>query len=897
MSAPPPPPVVHHCHATGCVSIATHLCVGCRSVRYCSVECQKKDWSSNHKNNCKPKTSTTTNSYAQPEKNYVRDSLLQHAINVLTRNRANNCAIPRTYVNDAIQALLSDGELTGRFPHFNATQFKKLCNDWELVHDSYIGSRTASSLRVAYLAGDDPMNDFRALVKLGILPANIWTFELDDLPNIYQPGNPKSSILNSALLNIAKSEFPMLKIVRGDFMLFLKDHPMKFDIIYIDHTLALPSMKGETMKLLVTLFKNNCLEPLSVLITNFSFEPATYQDGKINEKAIELRNTYSEFMAAYMHSRECSFVLHTKASIRKEQDRDSGFDELNEIDLDDFAKLIARNPEYYYSQFLTRVLIDLAGLIIPWQRLSSSPILAKQFLNSSLCPPFNPIHDVEVIGLTEQQTQNLRKMKQVIEKNKSDLTDALTDHISPEPTFYFGRIADNLKEFSTPFADDDENVIEEEKDDNHKKKSKKDKKKNNNSVTNQGKTEEKIKEDDTTSSSIIQSTSALQQAPSSPPTYSSSAASDLHSSACTVTASPSDDIVDPRSLRRPLVRINNSTRPSHSSAQLQKLIDSFIEPLNLSATAPSSPRLPAIQLLQRAFRLVDICLNWEHYHLSVHALDPRLLHPVLGNLNWPKFNFDLLSDPYENSDFPQLCDVPTPNIITSGVFGQLSYPLHVIPSVSKRWRYTAKHRPMFVDALVFDSSRYVYDMFPSALQIPNGMIDIHYQIICRILADGLRRRIREINEHTFRWCSVVSDFTKSFPPSSKAADNFHHRIDVDVQIKLLLPMAKECKTILNRYRSHSESIWTTIKSWINLLDQLETTVVLPPAGFMSSKQIKFYYSMAHSICKHLAIEYINQGFYYSAKHCIKYSLSRFSLSPKHRQKMHQLLDLVPFWLQ
>jgi hypothetical protein len=40
------------CFNTGCLNEAVNYCSNCFSVRYCSVACQKKDWSEKHKQSC-----------------------------------------------------------------------------------------------------------------------------------------------------------------------------------------------------------------------------------------------------------------------------------------------------------------------------------------------------------------------------------------------------------------------------------------------------------------------------------------------------------------------------------------------------------------------------------------------------------------------------------------------------------------------------------------------------------------------------------------------------------------------------------------------------------------------------------------------------------------------------
>jgi len=113
--------------------------------------------------------------YDQPEKLKAREAALRHAVQSLTRNRESACCVPREYVRAVKRELIRRGT---SYDGFYAEQLpREYIKSWEAFHRSHIGVRRASELTVCYLAGPNPLNDFRVLTRLGVLPHNIWAFE------------------------------------------------------------------------------------------------------------------------------------------------------------------------------------------------------------------------------------------------------------------------------------------------------------------------------------------------------------------------------------------------------------------------------------------------------------------------------------------------------------------------------------------------------------------------------------------------------------------------------------------------------------------------------------------------------------------------------------------------
>jgi len=91
---------------------------------------------------------------------------------------------------------------------------------WEALWESHVGQKRPGNLSVAYLAGPNPLNDFRELVRNGVHPYSIWAFESE------------SGLFNAALREIKASEFPLRKIYSSIPALLkaLEDHGVQPDV-------------------------------------------------------------------------------------------------------------------------------------------------------------------------------------------------------------------------------------------------------------------------------------------------------------------------------------------------------------------------------------------------------------------------------------------------------------------------------------------------------------------------------------------------------------------------------------------------------------------------------------------------------------------------------------------
>lgn len=285
--------------------------------------------------------------YSQPTKVRARTLALSHAVEMLTTRREHAAVVPKDYVA-RVQRLLSEREGT-LDAYAAASCHEHLISDWEAFWFSKVGSKAPSDLTIAYLAGPEPLNDFRELVKLGVHPHNIFGFESE------------TKEFNQALAAAKASEFPLLKIIKMPLERYLQAVPMSFDIIYFDACGPFPSPSQRTLRTVATIFRYQRLNPLSVLITNFAGPDTTNTT---------LARSFADLVSGYLYPRpfqesddpEWNMEDGPVANglVPKEPGRD-----------DSFFDIVLRDLPRYYGNFITRQLFDLGSFIVPLSRLAS----------------------------------------------------------------------------------------------------------------------------------------------------------------------------------------------------------------------------------------------------------------------------------------------------------------------------------------------------------------------------------------------------------------------------------------------------------------------------------------------------------------------------------------------
>ncbi|SCY96198.1 hypothetical protein [Flavobacterium caeni] len=291
--------------------------------------------------------------YTEQQKQAARNEALAYAIKTLTTNRHDATVARRSYVRDIKAYLIKKGNSIDRA--YAEELYSAEISHWESFYDAIVGEKKPSDLRVAYLSGPNPENDIEVLVENGILPENIWAFESDN------------QMYNQAVISALDSRFPFVKIYKGKIQNYLKILPFKFDIIYLDFCKTIAS--EQTLSVVRDVFQYQKLSSPGTLITNFAFPDDT-------ENNKEYRDDLNLLAANY---------LYPKVFTETYEDMGGGFIESPEccgISQEDFIEMVKDDSSTFYSQFITRVLYDLPGVLIPYQRLASNPELVKLFFKN-----------------------------------------------------------------------------------------------------------------------------------------------------------------------------------------------------------------------------------------------------------------------------------------------------------------------------------------------------------------------------------------------------------------------------------------------------------------------------------------------------------------------------------
>jgi len=300
--------------------------------------------------------------YKETEKSIAREEVLEKAVKILTEDRDESTLINSDYIYKVREQLLKEKyyiEIISKLKD-------ETIHNWKNYYESIVTIKKPSQLRVAYLSGPNPENDLNILVKLGILPENVWAFESDN------------ELYALALRSILSSKFPHIKVQKSKISEFFKTSPLKFDIIYLDFCGPIPNRnkKQKNLPTVVTLLEKHALNSPGVLITNFSL-PSIEQD-------LEGRNLMAKLVALYLYSKDY---------IEKNQEYNDGSDKFDNVDegaicceytYEEWLNLITNNLNEYYGQFITRLIMDLASYIIPNYLFASNKSYMDDYFKSKI---------------------------------------------------------------------------------------------------------------------------------------------------------------------------------------------------------------------------------------------------------------------------------------------------------------------------------------------------------------------------------------------------------------------------------------------------------------------------------------------------------------------------------
>lgn len=295
--------------------------------------------------------------YQEKEKIIARSCVLKEAVRSLTEDRDKSTLASRDYVRRVHQ-----------FIRINGTPFDQemICflseetiERWEHFYDSITQKRKPENLKVAYLAGPNPENDLQELMNVGVLPENVWAFETD------------SSTYEDAVWSTLNSKFPFLKLIKGNIGQFFAASPQKFDIIYLDFCGPLPSRnkKQKTLATITSILAHHAINSPGVLITNVSL-PNQTQDSKG-------LNFITKLVASYLYPKD---FLEKKEPDAPNENFIEGAD-ICGIEFNDWMKEIQGNIDFYYGQYITRLIIDIASIVIPYDNFPQKNGLFEQLFD------------------------------------------------------------------------------------------------------------------------------------------------------------------------------------------------------------------------------------------------------------------------------------------------------------------------------------------------------------------------------------------------------------------------------------------------------------------------------------------------------------------------------------
>lgn len=303
--------------------------------------------------------------YKQPVKELSRELIWTHAVESLTTQRDVNRILNVDYLENLwnfCQRKL-DGEL-------DYDVFTK----WKEYADICYGKKRPQDLKIAFFCGNEPENDVKHLLNLGIRIENIYAFESEN------------KLFKAAVDSLLKSH-PLLKIYKGKIEEYAELQNTKFDIMYLDFTGPLT----KEYKTVVKILDLNALTDMSILVVNTTY-PDNYPDktSKNIERIADFfyNDTFFEYSVVNGKERDKDSWIY----------RAEGCDALG-IDHETLLDLIGKHFEQAYSAFQSSFLLDYANRHKPAyqvfkQRMLSSRIIKNDELkdiDKFLSTYYNPL--------------------------------------------------------------------------------------------------------------------------------------------------------------------------------------------------------------------------------------------------------------------------------------------------------------------------------------------------------------------------------------------------------------------------------------------------------------------------------------------------------------------------
>ncbi|MEX1368044.1 MAG: hypothetical protein AB1Z98_33250, partial [Nannocystaceae bacterium] len=150
----------------------------------------------------------------------------------------------------------------------------------------------------------------------------------------------------------------MLKLINQKVEDFLQSVPQTFDLFYFDACGAIPS-KQRTLRVIATAMANQRITSPGVVLTNFA-SPFNNPEDRAGP--------YSDLVASYLYPKAFLCGLDPSAG-------EVGFTEGAECHGytgKEFTALVSQAPDFFYSEFITRQLMDLGLILTPARRIGNS---------------------------------------------------------------------------------------------------------------------------------------------------------------------------------------------------------------------------------------------------------------------------------------------------------------------------------------------------------------------------------------------------------------------------------------------------------------------------------------------------------------------------------------------
>ena len=294
------------------------------------------------------RSGTRMTTYRQPIKDAVRKRMLGGAVRLLSTDRSSASIVRLEELRPSVEWFAELVAETRPMDDFREEIERELA-EWSRFHQTQIGDRTPDSLKVLYLCGPEPLNDLEVLREVGINSHNVWAVTGSDEDH------------SKAVAEASRNRIP-LKIHQGSLAEFFDQFNESFDIIYVDACGPFCGGKSKTLDPIVNIFQRERLRSPGVLITNFCQPPA---DGPARERFLDLISAY--FAPRY---RDLPRFAH----------RDGPDPVVSAYEPDRLRGFAAGRLDEFYSEFITRFIVDLAMNIIPTWRALSMGALCRNYL-------------------------------------------------------------------------------------------------------------------------------------------------------------------------------------------------------------------------------------------------------------------------------------------------------------------------------------------------------------------------------------------------------------------------------------------------------------------------------------------------------------------------------------